>query len=95
MHPGTSNPGQFKVKLTNLNQPRKTMKPKPTVRVWLSHSHDPSRCRIFGRWADISDDYMDGETPLEDYPYWLTTPDPISEKEAFKRWNKILADREG
>ena len=62
-------------------------------RCWLTVSDSPSHKPIFGRWANISDDgLIDGETPIEDYKFWLVTDTEISKEEAWDKWMAALAE---
>jgi len=61
------------------------------TRKWLTVSDDPSHKPIIGRWADISDSgFVDGETPLEDYAFWLITDTKISKEKAWDKWREEL-----
>ena len=56
------------------------------TRRYLTVSDGPGKATI-GRWADIDDQgYVDGETPIEDYPFYLLTDFPVSEEYAWKVW---------
>jgi len=71
---------------------------KGSAKRWLTVSDDPSHRPIIGRWVDIStvvdpENYgpgpitlVNGETPLEDYPFWLLTDHPVTEDYAWKIW---------
>ena len=65
------------------------------MKKWLTVSDAPSHKPIIGRWADISDSgLIDGETPIEDYPFWLVTDTEISKGEAWDKWMEVLTERE-
>lgn len=62
------------------------------ARRYLTVSDGPGKATI-GRWAYIDDHgYVDGETPIEDYPFYLLTDFPVSGEYAWKVW---IDDLEG
>ena len=56
------------------------------MKKFLTTSDGPSY-KIIGRWVEISDDgLIDGETPIEDYEFWMLTDSIIPGEHAWKVW---------
>ena len=64
------------------------------MKQWLTVSDGPSKA-THGRWAEIDDDALvDGESPIEDYPFYLLTDSPVTEDYAWGVWLSAIAERE-